>query len=162
MDVNPYSSSIQSFVGVQSNSLEKISTAQAVNKASDDPSALAIADTLGVKQSSISQAIQNFNSGIAMSAISQDAISNQKDLLEQMRTETLKAMSSTTSDEGKDAIADQISKYMQQFDQIADTTNYNGTSLLKTAGDISDDISIVGDESTIPMEKADTVSISIH
>lgn len=140
--------------------LEKISSGLAINKASDNASALAIADQLGAQRSTISQSIENVNSGIAMSNIAQGAISDQKSILENIKTETLKAMNGTTSATGKEAIANQINKYIEQFDQITNSTNYNGEQLLKTAGDSSDDISIVGDESIVSMEKVDTTSVS--
>jgi flagellin len=143
-----------------SSTLEKIASGLAINKASDDASGLAIADKLGVQKSSISQSLDNFSSGIAMSNIAQDSISEQKSLLENIKTETLKAMNGTTSTEGREAIAEQINKYIDQYEQIADQTNYNGEKLLKTSGDASDDLSIVGEDSIVELEKADTTSIS--
>ncbi|MEA3289218.1 MAG: flagellin [Campylobacterota bacterium] len=140
--------------------LEKLSSGLAINKASDDASGLAIADKLGVQKSSMAQSIDNFSSGIAMSNIAQDSISEQKTLLENIKTETLKAMNGTTSTEGREAIAEQINKYIDQYEQIADQTNYNGESLLKTNGDSSDDLSIVAEDSIVELQKSDTTSIS--
>ena len=144
----------------QTGLIEKISTGLDINSASDDASGLFIADNLGVQKSSLAQSVENANSGIAMSNIAQGAISSQKDILESIRTETLKAMNGTTSLEGKEAIANQINKYIEQYDKVSNSTNYNGEQLLKTAGDSSDDLSIVGEESIISMQKADTTSIS--
>lgn len=144
----------------QNNLLEKISTGLAINQASDDASGMAIADSLGFQNNSISQAIENVNSGIAMSNIAQGAISSQKDILEDINTLTIQAMNGTTSIEGKEAIANQINKYIEQYEQIANTTNYNGEQLLKTSGGVSDDISIVGDESIVAMQKTNTISVT--
>ncbi|MEA3383393.1 MAG: flagellin [Campylobacterota bacterium] len=161
MDINTsYNPSIQGLVGAQSNSLERIGSALAINSASDDASGLAIADQLGLQKSSLSQSIDNMNSGIAMSNIAQSGISNQQDLLENIKTETLKAMNGTTSADGREAIANQINKYIDQYEQISDSTNYNGQTLLQTAGDTTDDLSVVGEDSIIEMSKADTKSIS--
>ena len=144
----------------QNNLLERISTGLAINKASDDASGLAIADQLGLDSSTLSQSVSNANSGVAMSNIAQDGIASQKELLENIKTETLKAMNGTTSQEGREAIATQINKYIEQYDQIAQSTNYNGQQLLKASGDATDDLSIVGDDSIVSIEKADTMSIS--
>ncbi|MEA2018935.1 MAG: flagellin [Campylobacterota bacterium] len=160
MNINSSYTSLQNINDVQSSSLEKIGTALAINKASDDASGLAIADALGSQKSSVSQSLENMNSGIAMSNIAQSGISSQKELLENIKTETLKAMNGTTSPEGREAIQQQISKYVDQYESIASSTTYNGTSLLKASGDSSDDISITDVDSTIEMEKADTTSIS--
>jgi flagellin len=152
---------IQGLSQVQAGQIERLSSGQAINKAADDASGLAIADQLGLQKSSLAQSVENFNSGIAMSTIAQSGIASQKELLENIKTETLKAMTGTTSQEGRDAIAEQISKYVQQFEQIADTTTYNGQDLLKTSGDpAADDISITGEDTMVSLEKADTTSLS--
>ena len=146
--------------GIQQNSLEKIGNALAINKASDDAAGLAIGTKLGVEKSSLSQAVENMNGGIAMSNIAQAGLSKQEELLENIKTETLKAMNGTMNQDDKEIIGQQINKYIEEFENIANTTNYNGTSLLKTDGTSSDDISIADKESIIEMEKSDTTSIS--
>lgn len=145
----------------QNNILEKLSTGLAINKASDDASSLAIATKLGVQKSSAAQSVENVNSGVALTNIAQEGISNQKEILENIKIESLKALNGTTSQEGRDAIANQIGKYIEQFEQIAESTNYNGQKLLKASGDpFEDEISITGDDSNISIKKADTTSIS--
>ena len=144
----------------QNNLLERISTGLAINKASDDASGLVISDQLSLQKNSLTQSVENANSGVAMSNIAQDGIASQKELLQNIKTETLKAMNGTTSQEGREAIETQINKYIEQYDQIAQSTNYNGQQLLKTAGDATDDLSIVADESIVSMEKSDTTSIT--
>jgi flagellin len=69
-------------------------------------------------------------------------------------------MSDTTSQEGREAIAEQINKYIDQYEQISESTTYNGQQLLKINGDTSDDLSISGENSIVEIEKADTTSIS--
>jgi len=145
---------------VNQTSLERLGTAQAINKASDDVSGLTAVSQLSSEKSSLSQVVENMNSGIAMSNIAQTGLAQQTEILENIKVETLKAMNGTMNQDDKDIIAGQISKYIQQFENVADTTSYNGSSLLKTTGDTSDDISIVDHDSTIEMEKVDTQSIS--
>jgi len=160
MNINSSYTGLQSINDLQSSTLEKVGSGLAINKASDDASGLAIATNLGVEKSSISQSIENMNSGIAMANIAQSGVSSQKEILENIKTETLKAMNGTMSQDDRDIIANKISKYIEQYDNIANSTTYNGNSLLKTDGTTSDDISIVDEESTIGMEKADTLSVS--
>lgn len=145
---------------ISASSVEKLSSGLAINKASDDPSGLVIADKLGVQKSSLAQSVGNMNSGIALSNIAQGGLSHQKDILENINKLTLQAMNDTTNSDGKDAIAKQIGKYIEQYDQIANTTTYNGEKLLKTTGDATDDMSIVGEDSIVKITKADTASIS--
>ena len=143
------------------NTLEKLATGLAINKASDDASGLAIADKLGIQKSGAAQSVENANSGIALSNIAQKGISEQKEILDHIKTETLKALNGTTSQEGREAIAKEINKSIAQFENIAESTNYNGQQLLKSTGDpFADDISVAGSDSTISMQKADTTSVS--
>ncbi|MEA3498980.1 MAG: flagellin [Campylobacterota bacterium] len=160
MDINTNYTNLPGISDVHSTSLERIATGLAINSASDDASGLQIADALGSQKTALSQSIENMSSGIVMGNIAQSGIASQKDILENIKTETLKAMSGTTSTQGKEVIADQISKYIDQYEQIANSTTYNDQTLLRANGDASDDLSIVGDETIIEMERVDTVSIA--
>lgn len=144
-----------------SSALDKVTTGLLINQASDDASGLSIADNLRTEKTSIGQTIENANSGIALSNIAQGATREQKELLENIKTETIKALNGTTSTEGRQAIADQINKYIDQYENIAEQTNYNGIQLLKSSGDpVADDLTISGEEEMVNMEAADTTSIT--
>ena len=158
MTIDNSMNSISSLNSTQNSTLEKVATSLAVNSAADNSSTLSIATNLDAQRSTLNQSLSNVNSGIAMSSIAQGGISEQKNILEEINTLTLQAMNGTTSTEGRDAIKNQISSYMEQFDAIADATNYNGQQLL--TGE-QKDLSIVTDEdSTIEMRSAETKSIS--
>jgi flagellin len=145
---------------VQNNVLQKLSSGNEVNKAADDASGLAIADNLRTQSSALYQSIDNANSGIAMSNIADQAISSQKDILGEIKTLTIQANTATTSTEGREAIAEQINKYLDEYEGIAERTNYNGTQLLTVKGDATDDLSIAGADGDVRIEKADTLSVS--
>ncbi len=155
-----YNNNIQTLTGVQAGQLERIGSALAINQASDDPSGLQIASELQLQEDSLSQSLSNVNSGIAMSNIAQSGLKQQGDILNDIHTKVLQASNGTTSQEGREAIANDIRKALDQYDQIANSTKYNSTELLKTAGDSTDDLSIVGEDSIVTMQKSDTVSIS--
>ena len=145
---------------VSSSSVEKLSSGQAINKASDDASGLAISEQLGVQKSSLSQSIENTTSGIALSNIAQAGISNQQDILERINTLTLQANTATTGAEGREMIAQEITGLIEGYEQIANSTTYNGEKLLTVAGDATDDMSIVGEDAIVEISKTDTTSIS--
>jgi flagellin len=144
----------------QINVLNKLASGSEINKAADDASGLAIADNLRTQGSALYQSIDNANSGIAMSNIADKAISSQKEILGEIKTLTIQANTATTSTEGREAIAEQINKYLDQYEDIAGQTNYNGTQLLTAQGDSTDDLSIVGKDGDVGIQKADTVSVS--
>ena len=117
-----------------SESLEKLSTGLRINKAADDSSGMAIADKLRTQASSLGQGIQNANNGSALIQIADKAMGEQSNLLDIVKTKLLQASTSTTSKEGKEAIRKDISKLLQQIDNIARSTNYNGVNLLEKKG----------------------------
>jgi flagellin len=111
-------------------SLEKLSTGLRINKASDDASGLAIADKLRTQATSINQGIDNGNSAIALLQIADKSMSEQSNILDTVKSKLIQANTATTSSAGRNAIAADISKLMTQFDNIAKSTNYNGTDLI--------------------------------
>lgn len=114
------------------NSLEKLSSGLAINKASDDASGMSIADKLRTQKNSLIQSISNGNSAVAMIQIADKAMSEQSNILDIVKTKLLQASSDTTSDDGRKALAKDINKMLNQFDSIASQTNYNGMSLLQS------------------------------
>jgi flagellin len=112
-------------------SLEKLGTGLAINKASDDGSGLAIADKLRTQASSIGQAVKNGNAAITMMQMADKAMSEQSNILDTIKTKLVQAATGTTSAEGRHAIAKDIDKLLDQMNNIAKTTTYNGTYLLQ-------------------------------
>ena len=112
-------------------SMEKLATGLKVNKASDNASGLAIADKLRTQISSIDQSYDNAISGVMLTQIADKAINEQSTMLDTIKQKLIQANTSTTSDEGRKSIAKDIVKLVDQIDEIASTTNYNGSYLLQ-------------------------------
>lgn len=141
--------------------LQRVATGLLINQASDNASGLAIADQLRTEGSTLSQTIDNANSGIALANIAQGGMREQQNILSEIKSLTIQANNGTTSLEGRQAIEQQINKYIEQYENIAEQTSYNGTQLLKSSGDPTlDDLSISGEEEIVNMQVADTTSIS--
>ncbi|MGJ0342494.1 flagellin [Aliarcobacter cryaerophilus] len=113
------------------NSLEKLSTGLKINKASDDASGLAIADKLRTQVTSINQGIANGNSAIALLQIADKSMAEQGKILDTIKSKLIQANTDTTSSVGRVAIAKDVTKLLDQLNNIAKQTNYNGTALLQ-------------------------------
>ncbi|MCT7432915.1 flagellin [Aliarcobacter cryaerophilus] len=113
------------------NSLEKLSTGLRINKASDDASGLAIADKLRTQVTSINQGISNGNSAVALLQITDKSMAEQSKILDTIKSKLIQANTDTTSVAGRTAIAKDITKLLQQLNNIGEQTNYNGTNLLQ-------------------------------
>ncbi|MCT7522612.1 flagellin [Aliarcobacter cryaerophilus] len=122
-----------------SNSLEKLSTGLKINKASDDASGLAIADKLRTQVTSINQGISNGNSAVALLQIADKSMAEQSKILDTIKSKLIQANTDTTSTAGRVAIAKDVTKLLDQLNNIAKQTNYNGTALLQAAPNSSAD-----------------------
>ena len=114
------------------NSLERLSTGLAINKASDDASGLSIADKLRTQASSLTQALANGNSAVTLIQIADKAMAEQSNILDIVKQKLLQASTATTSSSGIAAIEKDISKLLSQLNNIAVQTNYNGLQLLQS------------------------------
>ncbi|MBP6714812.1 MAG: flagellin, partial [Aliarcobacter sp.] len=104
-----------------------------INKASDDASGLAIADKLRTQVTSINQGISNGNSAVALLQIADKSMAEQSKILDTVKAKLIQANTDTTSADGRTAIAKDVSKLLEQLNNIAKQTNYNGTNLLQAA-----------------------------
>ena len=120
-----------------SSSLEKLSSGLKINKASDDASGLAIADKLRTQVTSINQGVDNGNSAVTLLQIADKSMAEQSTILDTIKAKLIQANTDTTSVAGREAIRKDISKLLTQLDNIADQTNYNGTTLLQASASSS-------------------------
>ena len=140
-----------------SSSLEKLSTGLKINKASDDASGLAIADKLRTQATSINQGVDNGNSAVTLLQIADKSMSEQSSILDTIKAKLIQANTATTSTDGRNAIAGDVKKLLEQLNNIAEQTNYNGTSLLQVSS-TSTGI-MTGLTFQIGESKADTIQV---
>tara|TARA_R110002033_G_scaffold102305_1_gene150228 strand:+ start:1384 stop:2223 length:840 start_codon:yes stop_codon:yes gene_type:complete len=135
-DYNNYLYVPEELQGVRSsNPLEKIATNKELTKASDDPALLAISEQLNYEQSGLTQGVQNINSALSYLQIGDSALGEQSDILNTIREKTLQAATDTTSDDQRNIIRNDISKLLEQFDNIASSTSYGDNSILQNSRD---------------------------
>lgn len=113
-----------------SSSLEKLSSGLRINKAADDSSGMAIADSLRMQASSLGQAIRNANDAIGVIQIADKAMDEQLKILDTIKAKANQAAMDTQSRESRVAIQKDINRLIEQLDNIANTTAYNGIKLL--------------------------------
>lgn len=113
-------------------SLEKLSSGLKITKASDDAAGMAIADKLRTQASGLTQANENISSAIALTQIADKSMAEQSNILDTVKSKLIQASTSTTSADGRESLRKDISKLLEQLDNIAMQTNYNGTQLLQT------------------------------
>lgn len=134
MEINSLSSNLNSVNNAQNNSVERLSSGTKINQASDDASNLFISEALKLQRSDLSQSLQNLNQGIALTRIASDGLDSQKEILEQISTKLIQANTDTTSSDGKDAIKQEVSKLVDQFKNISESTKFNDQKLITPDG----------------------------
>jgi len=112
------------------NSLAKLSSGLRINTAADDASGMAIADSLRSQASSLGQAIANANDGISMFQTADKAMDEQLKILDTIKVKATQAAQDGQTVDTRKAIQGDIARLMEELDNIAKTTSFNGKSLL--------------------------------
>lgn len=111
-------------------SLERLSSGLRINKAADDASGMAIADSLRSQANSLGQAIRNTNDGIGIIQIADKAMDEQVKILDSIKTKAVQAAQDGQTTKTRTAIQADITRLVQSLDNIGNTTSYNGLALL--------------------------------
>ncbi len=125
-------------IGVQTNrnianSLEKLSSGLRINKAADDASGMAIADSLRSQSESLGQAIKNANDAIGLIQIADKAMDEQLKILDTIKTKAIQAAQDGQTQESRKSLQSDIQRLMEELDNIANTTSFNGQNMLSGA-----------------------------
>ncbi len=113
-----------------SSSLERLSSGLKINKAADDSSGMAIADSLRSQANSLTQALHNANEAVGIIQIADKAMAEQVAILDTIKTKATQAAQDGQSSASRKAIQKDITLLMNQIDNIAGSTSYNGKQLL--------------------------------
>jgi flagellin len=112
------------------NILTQLSTGYRINSAADDPAGLVISEQLQGQINGQTTALQNAQDGVSILQIADGALSTLENSLQQVRQLTVEAANDTNSSSQRTALAQEIQALLTENDQIADSTTFNGISLL--------------------------------
>jgi flagellin len=111
-------------------SLSKLSSGLRINKAADDASGMAIADSLRSQANSLAQAIANANDAVGIVQTADKAMDEQIKILDTIKTKAIQSASDSQTASSREAIQKDINRLIEQLDNIAKTTTFNGQALL--------------------------------
>ncbi|WP_295022611.1 flagellin, partial [Sulfurimonas sp.] len=112
------------------NSLSKLSSGLRINKAADDASGLAIANSLRAQASALGQAVSNGNDAIGLIQTADGALSEYSNILDTIKTKATQAASDGQNTTSRQAIQKDINRLLENLNTIAKTTSFNGQKLL--------------------------------
>ena len=116
--------------GSLNTSLERLSSGLRINAAKDDASGLAIADQLKTQASTLGEAISNGNQANSLMLTADKAMDEQIKILDAIKTKATAAAQDGQSTKTRNMLQADINRLMEELDNIANTTSFNGKQLL--------------------------------
>ncbi|MHB1417074.1 MAG: flagellin [Chloroflexota bacterium] len=108
----------------------RLSTGKRINEAADDPAGLTIAIKMQSRASGLGVALDNIGDAKNMLSVAEGGLQKVNDILMKMRDKAEQAASDTLGTSERSAIAEQISQFVSEIDDIVNSTKWNGNKLL--------------------------------
>ena len=110
--------------------MERLSTGQRINAASDDAAGLAIASRMTSQIKGLETGIKNANDAISMISVADGALVEVTNMLQRMRELALQASNGTTTSADRNYLSAEYVNLLTEIDRIAENTQWNGSSVL--------------------------------
>ncbi|HEB8262412.1 TPA: flagellin A, partial [Campylobacter jejuni] len=101
-----------------------------INSAADDASGMAIADSLRSQANTLGQAINNGNDATSILQTADKAMDEQLKILDTIKTKATQAAQDGQTLKTRTILQADINRLMEELDNIANTTSFNGKQLL--------------------------------
>ncbi|HEE9585698.1 TPA: flagellin A, partial [Campylobacter coli] len=108
----------------------RLSSGLRINSAADDASGMAIADSLRSQANTLGQAISNGNDALGILQTADKAMDEQLKILDTIKTKATQAAQDGQSLKTRTMLQADINRLMEELDNIANTTSFNGKQLL--------------------------------
>jgi len=118
-------------------SLERLSSGLRINRAADDAAGLAIAEALRSQVRGTIVAQRNSQDGISLVQTAEGALAETTSALQRIRELAIQAANGTQSDSNRAALNAEVAQLLQQIDDIALDTEFNGIRVLSAAQTIT-------------------------
>ncbi len=116
---------------------ERLSSGKRINKAADDAAGLAISNRLTSQIRGLDQAVRNANDGISLIQTAEGALSESTNILQRMRELAIQSANGIFDDAGRATLDAEVQQLVEELDRIAETTSFNGQTLLDgTQGEV--------------------------
>jgi flagellin len=112
------------------NDTRRLASGLRVNTAADDPSGLAIAETLASKVAGLDQGVHEIQNASNALNVAEGAMSSIGQILQRMRSLVVQARSDLMSVADKKDVQSELDQLRLEIDKIAQNTTFNGRALL--------------------------------
>lgn len=109
---------------------QRLSSGLRITKAADDAAGLGLSEKLRAKIKSYEQSGRNAQDGISFVQTAEGALGEVGNLLNRIRELAVQSANGTLGDDERTTIDNEVQSLVSEIDRIADTTEFNGVSLL--------------------------------
>jgi flagellin len=114
-------------------SLERLSSGLRINRARDDAAGLAIAENFRSAVRGTQVAQRNAQDGVSLVQTAEGGLSETTNILQRVRELAVQASNGTQNDDNRAALDAEVQQLLQQIDDIATDTEFNGLNVLSAA-----------------------------
>jgi flagellin len=113
-----------------STAMERLSSGLRINRAADDAAGLAISNRLTSSIRGLNQAVRNANDGLSLISTAEGAMAESTNILQRVRELAIQSANGIYSDSDRATLNAEVQQLISELDRIAETTTFNGRSLL--------------------------------
>ncbi len=121
---------MQTHFGNTGTQIEKASSGMRINRSSDDPASLALANGIHSDIYAMAEGSRNVQQSIQMLQVAEGALSQITEMIQRMGSLATQSASSTYSDANRPGVNAEFQALKNEIDRIAEFTTYNGMHLL--------------------------------
>ncbi|RME59582.1 MAG: flagellin FliC [Candidatus Dadabacteria bacterium] len=132
-----------------SKTFERLSSGLRINRASDDPAGLALADALRADTKIATVAIRNANDGISLTNIADSALEEISNILNRMAELAEQSANGAVTNSQRSALSSEFTALASEIERIAKTTEFNDLKLLSNSSDVSIQVGLDGTSNSV-------------
>ncbi|EPJ46649.1 MAG: hypothetical protein OFPII_19070 [Osedax symbiont Rs1] len=114
----------------QNTATERLSSGLRINSAKDDAAGLAIANRMTSQVEGLNQAIRNANDGSALIQTAEGGLEEMTNIMQRMRELSIQSANGTYDSGNRITLNAEVEQLQLEIDRIAETTSFNGQSIL--------------------------------
>lgn len=117
-------------------SIERLSSGLKINRASDNPSGMAISNKMKAQIDALDQAEANAADGISVVQIADGALNEVSSILQRIRELSVQAANGINSFNDRQSMQDEVAELVKEVDRISADTEYNTKKLLDGSSNV--------------------------
>ncbi|SHH89452.1 flagellin [Clostridium collagenovorans DSM 3089] len=122
------------------NSMGKLASGLRINKAGDDAAGLAISEKMRSQIRGMEQANRNTQDGVSLVQTAEGATEEIGNIVQRMRELSVQASNETNTAGDRTKITEELTQLHSEIDRIADSTQFNGKTILNGATKVGEKI----------------------